>query len=789
MSKLLQNVLVLITLLYWHVIASANTHTSSTITIQSIHLGKINSDKKNQSSTVINFINNGATLDRWQLGFYMPGTSFFKFVTDKKTLNADLDLQICDQQQNCSELEYEKAANIRENDSAQGYSTILAPKTFFPLLAGKSYVVNLLHGNRLSGKNFSHAPQNIFFILPDQKIIHRATTEASYTFADYDQNKIDATINQHILKNWDHSIPYIKSDQDVNIIPSPVSIQKNAKKNFSIRDGLAIHNKLNTLNQIATLLARALQNDIKISASIDNQANSTTGISIEPVTDVSVLNNNPEGYILEITANKIKIQANNNTGVYYAYQTLRQLWNNGSNNKTLPAMVIIDYPRFKYRGLMLDVTRHFFSVTEIKTLIDIMGTLKLNTLHLHLADDEAFRLSLSSFPTLKSIAATRGYGLPLGPMIFPQGNLYRSYQDTNYIQAGSVYSGSYDASDVAEIIAYANDNQITVIPELDLPSHARALIKALPDIFIDPSDYSKFVSVQGYTDDAIPVCIYNTTIFKGQEFTTTLNDIMHQVANLFNGQSTLYAINHEISLGGDEVSANAWTNDSSCQGVWKDLTALQKTHKFFQQIAKINPDMVFSGWQELVQTHEPALGDNIIPATRTGHIWVWHISSIAQASNLANNDYPTVLAYADQTYFDLTYTPDLHEPGFAWASSFSDTQAALSSAISATSTVSATAAVKKANIIGIEGALWSENLANYKQMIYMALPKMTGLAEASWSSSAVTQNNNQVNWQSLAARLGCSGSGYLSYLNKLYQIHYRGYPNGIKLEVPAEVCA
>jgi hexosaminidase len=774
----------ILTLLSWHTVAASDTDSTKLISIQSIQLGKMEGDKRTQSSTVINFINNGATIDRWQLGFYMPGTSFFKFATDKKTLNADLNLQICDQQHQCVDLQYQKALNIKANDSAQGYTTIVAPKTSFPLLAGKSYVVNLLHSNRLSGKNYSHAPQNLFFILSNNKIIHTPTTQASYTFTDYDQNKVTNEINQHIQKNWDNSIPFVKSDQDINLIPSPVRIQINAKENFNLRTGLTIHNNLNKNNQAAALIAKALLNDSQISASIDSQADSTTGIIIEPVTNKSAINNNPEGYILEITANNIKIQASNNTGVYYAYQPLRQLWN---NSKTLPAIVIVDYPRFKYRGLMLDVTRHFFSIAEIKSLIDIMGTLKLNTLHLHLSDDEAFRLALPSFPTLKSIASKRGYGNPLGPMIFPQGNLYDSYQDTNYVQGGTTYSGSYNASDVAEIIAYANDNQITIIPELDFPSHARALIKALPDVFIDPDDLSKFVSVQGYTDDAIPVCTYNT--IKGQEFTNTLNDILHQVANLFNGQTTLYAINHEISLGGDEVSADAWTNDSSCQGEWKDLSALQKTHKFFQQIAQTNPDIIFSGWQELVQTHEPALGDNIIPAARTGHIWVWHISSTAQASNLANHDYPTVLAYADQTYFDLTYTPELHEPGFAWASSFSDTHAALSSAVSATKTINETTPSKQTNIIGIEGALWSENLANYKQMIYMALPKMTGLAEASWSPSAVTQSNNQVNWQSLAARLGCSESGYLSYLNKLSQAHYRGFPNGIKLEVPPGVCA
>jgi hexosaminidase len=141
------------------------------------------------------------------------------------------------------------------------------------------------------------------------------------------------------------------------------------------------------------------------------------------------------------------------------------------------------------------------------------------------------------------------------------------------------------------------------------------------------------------------------------------------------------------------------------------------------------------------------------------------------------------LAYADKTYFDLAYSPSMYEPGFTWAAPNVDTYSALSMAQAASATQAKT--TNSQNILGLEGELFSENLASYQHLLYMALPKMPGLAEAAWSPNYVTVNNQQLNWQSLATRLGCGESGFLAYLAKLYGVNYRGYPNGIAKEVPS----
>jgi hexosaminidase len=270
-----------------------------------------------------------------------------------------------------------------------------------------------------------------------------------------------------------------------------------------------------------------------------------------------------------------------------------------------------------------------------------------------------------------------------------------------------------------------------------------------------------------------------------------INSMVNQIAFLFDNQNTLYARPKEISVGADEVNAKAWTDDSSCQGDWANLTALQKSQKFLQMLASNNSTFLFSGWQQMVQSDGNALGNSVVPPNQTGHVYVWNTADngIAQAATLAQAGYPVVLSFSDETYFDLAYTPDIHEPGFTWATLFSDTDAALSSALSATRVMNQISnPAQQKNILGIEGDLWSENLPSYHHLIYMAIPKMAGLSEASWSPQSKTVANNQVDWQSLATRLGCGNRGFLDYLHQLFDVTYRGYPAGIGLEVPEGAC-
>ncbi len=327
-----------------------------------------------------------------------------------------------------------------------------------------------------------------------------------------------------------------------------------------------------------------------------------------------------------------------------------------------------------------------------------------------------------------------------------------------------------------------------------MPGHARALIYSLPHIFQDQNDKSEYSGAQGYTDNVIPVCLYNETSPQGQKFTDTLDKIVKRVNELFANQSTIYHRN-EVSLAGDEVSNQAWSNDSSCKGMWPS-SALDKSHYLFSILHRKSSTLL-SGWQQLVQNDDGTLGKFSLPANLVAHVWVWEKTGngnnqkgIKDAAILANAGFPTVLAFADDTYFDLTYTPNKWEPGFKWGGTYLDTNAALRSAYDAWQTENLINTDEKNNLLGIEGTLWTENFANFSHLIYMAMPKMTGLAEATWASTEITTTpDGKLNWKSLVYRLGVDTQGFLNYFYQINHLKYRGYPDGILHEIPAEIAA
>jgi len=501
---------------------------------------------------------------------------------------------------------------------------------------------------------------------------------------------------------------------------------------------------------------------------------------------------NPEGYSIKIQNNQITIASATSTGVFYGIQTLRQLW---AQSRTLPAMWINDAPRFKHRGILLDTARHYFSVNHINKLIDAMAAMKLNTLHIHFSDDEGWRLAINALSkTALMLASTRGYveGSINPAALYLQSNFdltnYKNFNPkTNrliiptYPTADTKYKGIYTEKQIKQLIKYANARRITIIPEIDFPGHASALVHAMSNIFINPLDKSKYISVQGFYQDVLPICLYNQSNTRAKKFTKLINKIIVDINRLFQHQTTLY-YKPEVSLGGDEVSHDAWTNDYSCQGNWVNMNALTKSQFFFKELQKANPDILISGWQEAVQLDNSDIGKSALNSGITGHIWVWAPSNkgIKQAQILAKAGYPTILAFADNLYFDLTYQPGIWQPGLYWAGSFVDTHAALYASVNANKVLDGLSINAQRHILGLEGALWSENTVNSRHLLYMALPKMAGLAESAWSSPiTITNKKNQIAWQSLALRLGSDNKGFLGYLHKITCIIYRGYPKGM----------
>ncbi len=448
---------------------------------------------------------------------------------------------------------------------------------------------------------------------------------------------------------------------------------------------------------------------------------------------------NAEGYDLNVTPNSVVIRADHGAGLFYGVQSLRQLFPSQLFSHSLQSGVtwqahcasIVDWPRFTYRGAELDVARHFFSVAEVERYLDLMAINKLNTFHWHLSDDEGWRIQINKYPELTNIGAWRGYNETLPPAI---GSGYNQY------------GGFYTQQQFKDIIQYAADRHIKVVPEIDMPGHARAMIKSLPSLLEDPNDKSQYTTPQNFHDDALNPCLDSTY--------TVISNVISEIAPL------LPAEDKYIHVGGDEVPDGIWLGSPMCKtftqahGIPLTKQALNKY--FFQQLQKIVKDngKEVAGWDDMQTTGLD---------TSSTVIYGWHESTDPDNSYTAMNaGYPTVMQPASHFYLDLAYSGDPRDPGYYWAgyvSSFDvyDFEPDYSK-------------ITNPNLLlGVQGDLWTENAPTQARMDYLAFPKLVAVAEDGWSTLA------NRNWQDFTKILG---KYYLQRLD-YYGVTYRLPPPGI----------
>ena len=331
-------------------------------------------------------------------------------------------------------------------------------------------------------------PQSFFLVknFSEPKIQQVITTVANIdvfghdfqNIAAYNPEAIKRAVGKHITENWQASIPISGNNLAIkhHLVPLPNQIKSLKGFGFDFNIKTLTYGSEFENSENVSLLRQYLNKDLRIKL-----------LKIgEPRVIIKKINtNNPEAYKLSLQDNKIMISAATTAGVFYGIQTLRQLWN---QSRKLPAMQINDEPRLKYRGVLLDTARHFFTVNEIKKLIDAMAAMKLNKLHIHFTDDEGWSLALKALPKwAQKNASTRGYvkGSSNPAALYEQANFditnYKNFDPTtrellidNYPRANTKYSGIYTKQQIKELIKYANTRQITIIPELDFPGHARA---------------------------------------------------------------------------------------------------------------------------------------------------------------------------------------------------------------------------------------------------------------------------------------------------------------------------
>lgn len=453
----------------------------------------------------------------------------------------------------------------------------------------------------------------------------------------------------------------------------------------------------------------------------------------------------PEAYELVIDpATGVRIVGVSSAGVFYGLQSLRGLLPAPTPGAglVLPAIRVLDAPRFGYRGFMLDVARNFQPKPVVLRTLDLLARYKLNVFHMHLTDDEGWRVEIASLPELTAVGARRGHTLDSSRFLQPA---FGSGPQVDRPWG----SGFFSHADYVEIVRYAAARHIEVIPEIEMPGHARAAIKAMAGnrqyALTDPEDRSVYTSVQGYPDNVMNPALESTYGF----IERVVGDLaaMHREAG---------APLRHIHMGGDEVPAGVWVGSPAVQAYMQahGLTSVDDLWFVFygriEQILKAQ-GLVPSGWEEIAvrktrRDGRPAVIVNPEFAERGWRAYVWNNvpgwGAEDLAYRLANGGYDVVLSPVTNYYFDLAWNPNPDEIGLDWGG-FIDLKKPFqfipfdyyrnAGAESVFVGKDRLTDYGRAHIVGIQGNLWSETLGGDGRLDYMMVPKLFGLAERAWA--------------------------------------------------------
>ena len=456
----------------------------------------------------------------------------------------------------------------------------------------------------------------------------------------------------------------------------------------------------------------------------------------------------PEAYTLVVdSVQGIHIVGVSPAGVFYGLQSLRSLLPAPTPRAglVLPAIRVVDAPRFGYRGFMLDVARNFHPKPTVLRTLDLIARYKLNVLHLHLTDDEGWRIEIASLPELTAVGARRGHP-PDSDRHLPPAFGSGPAVDRPW------GSGFLSRADYVEILRYAAARHIEVIPELEMPGHARAAIKAMqanPQYRLnDPDDRSVYASPQNYHDNVMNPALESTYRF----IERVVGDLvaMHREAGV--------PLRH-IHMGGDEVPAGVWQGSPAVQTYLKahDLASVDDLwFVFYGRVAQIlqaqEGGLLPSGWEEIAVRKTQRGGQQTnIPnpdfAARGWRAYVWNNVPGGGAEDLAyrlaNGGYDVVLSPVSNLYFDLAWNENPEETGLDWGGyvdlrkpfDFIPFDYYRNVRVDPSVFVGKDRLTDygRAHIVGIQGNLWSETLGGEGRLEYMMLPKLFGLAERGWA--------------------------------------------------------
>ncbi|WP_034061114.1 glycoside hydrolase family 20 protein [Lacinutrix jangbogonensis] len=452
--------------------------------------------------------------------------------------------------------------------------------------------------------------------------------------------------------------------------------------------------------------------------------------TIQFIKDETILNT--EGYTLDISTETIKISAKTDQGAFYAVQSLRQLLpesleigNATEKQFAIQCLKIEDEPQFKYRGMHLDVGRHLFSTDFIKKYIDALAMLKMNTFHWHLTEDQGWRIEIKKYPRLTEVAA------------FRDETLIGHYNTQPQLFDGKRYGGFYTQEQIKEIVKYANNRNVTIIPEIEMPGHSQAAIAAYPEL--------------GCTGEQVKVAqkggVFEAIYCSKDETFNFIEDVLDEVMELFPSEY--------IHIGGDEAPKTRWKSCGKCQKRIKD-EGLKDEHElqsyFISRVEKYlnSKGRQIIGWDEIL---EGGLAPNATVMSWRG---------FNGAIEAAKQHHNVILTPGSHCYFDHYQSENEEEPlaigGFL----------PLEKVYSLNPIPEELTQEEAKYVLGAQGNVWTEYMPTSQKVEYMVFPRILALSEVVWSNPENKNYNNFVSRvENFHKRLDVLD---INYANHLYEI-------------------
>ncbi len=479
----------------------------------------------------------------------------------------------------------------------------------------------------------------------------------------------------------------VESYAQISIIPQPQLMQIARETNKYAADKLLVRGNSKEAKKIANYFANQLPQNNNIKDALSSELSTIEFLE----TTLGTLN--ADAYTIDIQDNTIQIKGSPR-GLFYGIQTLRQILEQTQVSQTIgnfwqiPNMQITDESAFAYRGMHLDVCRHFFTVAEVKKYIDYLARYKFNTFHWHLTEDQGWRIEIKKYPLLTKVGAYR------------DSTIIGKYPGTGY--DGKQHGGYYTKAQIREVVAYAAKNYIDVIPEIEMPGHSSAALAAYPQLGCTGGPY-KVQGTWGVFDEVY--CAGNEATFK------FMQDVLDEVVTLFPGKY--------IHIGGDECPKNSWKKCSKCQARIK-TNHLKDEHElqsyFIQRIEKYmsRKGKSIIGWDEIL---EGGLAPNAtvmswrgeeggIAATEQNHLAIMTPGGYCyfDHSQIKPDDSLTIGGFTDlQKVYEYNPIPEKLRN-----------------------------TMEASKILGAQANVWTEYMDNFKKVEYQIFPRMLALSDALW---------------------------------------------------------